>query len=89
MRAALRVAKPAQPKAARESLPRYQEIKRPEESCRPGKHQPGSEPGGACGVAPPAATEPQLLSSPEEVRVECLAEAKAPPRYQEMKRPES
>ncbi len=40
-------------------------------------------------MRPPAATERQVLRRPEEVRVECLAEAKAAPRYQEMKRPES
>ncbi len=38
---------------------------------------------------PPATTEPPVLCGPEKVRVECLAEAKALPRYQEMKRPES
>ena len=37
----------------------------------------------------PAATKSRALCSPEEIRVECLAEAKALPRYQEMKRPES
>jgi hypothetical protein len=56
---------------------------------RPRRHLPHHRQGAGSVVAPPAATEPQVLSGPEEVRVECLAEVVAPPRYQEMKRPES